>query len=240
MHEILGKPRVLVIDDDPEYRDELIPEVLKRLGAKFDVEKAENVREGCEIAARQAETGTPFDLIVLDMHMPPKHGARLATDAGIQVLRSLRLLASLAPAVVFTAFHSYENCVRAVQAGAAAYLPKPVAMDGEQKPEGGIDALVETCGRLLTKPEADTMRPPSDTAWIEQNHEWLYRKFKGQCVAAMPTSVAKSAGITGTEREDWVVVSRDSREELARLIAVNLPFLDTFPEIVTVSRARSS
>ena len=147
MNPTTDQPLVLVADDDQEFREELIPEALARLSVR--VLTAKDVYEALSIAMKQdAQSEDLPDLIVLDMHMPlDSDTTEIAADGGIQFLRACRLAGC--PVVVFTADPSYQNCVGAVQAGAAAYLPKSSHDTYEGNQEGGIDHLVAICRRLL-------------------------------------------------------------------------------------------
>jgi CheY-like chemotaxis protein len=232
MNQVSDQPLVLVADDDDEFREEIIPEALRRLNAR--VLNARHVLEACLVVAEHdAHSKEPLDLIVLDMHMP-RHGdtAKTAANGGIQFLRSFNL--AMCPVVVYTAYPSYQNCVRAVQAGAVAYLPKMTqdTYDGNQ--EGGVDELVETCRALLKRPERDETRLPPDGEWLEENYDRLCQQYGGQWVAFVPASEAPAAGITGEERGGLVLVAKESRESLARFLAGRLPFLNEVPHIAFV------
>ena len=233
MTQVSDQPLVLVADDDQEFREEIIPEALGRLNAR--VLTAKDVLEACLVAAEHdAHSTDPLHLIVLDMQMPLHEGTtEPAADGGIQFLRGHQV--TMCPVVVFTAYPSYENCVRAVQAGAAAYLPKGV-QDTYVGPEGGIDQLVDTCRSLWTKPTRDETLLPPDGQWIDQNYDWLCQEFGGRWVAFVPASKAPQAAIEGTERADLIIVSEESRESLARFIAGKLPMLGEIPPIVFVPR----
>jgi len=233
MNQIIQQPLVLVADDDQEFREELIPKSLGRLNAR--VLTAKDTLEACIVAAEHdAHSEDPLDLIILDMHMPLHEGAtKPADEAGIEFLRSNQL--TECPVVVYTAYGSFRNCVRAVQAGAAAYVPKKL-QEAYRGPEGGIDDLVEVCRELLTKTAPNQTHLPADGHWLDKNYEWLCREHGDRWVAFVPASKAQSAGIAGTERSGVVVVSEESREGLARIIAGKLPFLHEIPHIVFVPR----
>ncbi len=230
------RPLVLVVDDDPEFREEILPEALGRLNAR--VLTAQDVLEARLVAAEHdADTNDPLNLVVLDMQMP-RHGAEVETaeDGGIQFLRPYHR--PDCPVVVFTAYPSYRNCVRAARAGAAAYLPKK-EHDAFGGPEGGIDGLIETCRCLLTTPPAGEMRLPTNEDLIAQRYDALSlprEEFGDRWAALVPASKARSAGMVGTERAGLVVVTETSRERLAQLIIDKLPILGDIPHVKFVPR----
>ena len=104
--------RILLVDDDPEVV-RLFGYALKR--ADYEVMEALNG----EVALRQAHQ-TPPDLIVLDVMMPGLDG--------YEVARRLRARPETAavPIVILTARALVPDHVGGMQAGATAYLVKPV------------------------------------------------------------------------------------------------------------------
>ena len=234
MSQVSDRPLVLVADDDLEFREELLPEALARLNVR--VVKAKDVREACLVAAEHdAPSEDPLDLIVLDMHMPLHEDTKdVAADGGIQFLRSYEL--TTCPVIVFTAYGSYRNCVGAVEAGAAAYVPK-MSHDTYDGPEGGIDDLIETCRRLLEKPKTVETRLPPDDDWLSRNYDWLCREFGGRWTAFVHPEPARVAGLTGIEHDGLLLKGDESADNLKRTIVAKLPLLGTIPPIVFVPEA---
>ena len=105
--------RVLVVDDDHDYRETLC-DILTSRG--YDVENACNGEEALDILTRHAET---IDLVLLDRMMPQMDG--------LDVLRSVRKRASLShmPVVMQTGQCSLEDIRDGIDAGAYYYLTKP-------------------------------------------------------------------------------------------------------------------
>jgi two-component system response regulator MprA len=108
-----GKPRVLVVDDDPR-----ILEALRRaLTLKgFAVSTA----EGGEPALSLLGLGAP-DVLVLDVAMPDVDG--------IEVCRRLREAGDRTPVLMLTARDAVADRVVGLEAGADDYLVKPFALE---------------------------------------------------------------------------------------------------------------
>ena len=216
---------ILVADDTPEFRERIIPKALERLNAR--VLLAKDVLEAFLIAMKHdVHSLDPLDLVVLDMHMPLHQGsAAIAGDAGIRFLRSCRILpafdTTICPVVVFTAYPSWRDCVRAVQAGAAAYLPKQ-SQDTYWGQEGGIDLLIDTCRALLTEPQEAEKCPLPLAEWMVDHYDWLRQEYRGRWVAFVAESKAQPLALAGVARDGVIVVSGDSQEELARRIALTV------------------
>ncbi len=225
-------PRILVADDDDEFREEIIPKALERIGAQ--IIRAKDVLEACLAVAEHVGPRRSLDVVVLDMHMPLHKGTKkIEDDAGIRFLRSYGLVTC--PVVVFTAYPSYQNCVLATQAGAAAYLPKAI-QDSFHGPEGGVDKLVDTCRRLLLEPQAEVTRVPPGKDWLQENHAWLAETFGGQWVAFVDAAKGRVAGLAGEQRGEVLIVSAPSKEELARLVIAKIALLNEIPKLAFVQQ----
>jgi PAS domain S-box-containing protein len=110
----LSRVKVLVVDDEPDARD-LIKRILSDCNAT--VTTADSAR-----AALEAFRAAPPDVLVSDLGMPDMDGfgllaevRKLGTAAGGNV-----------PAVALTAFARSEDRLRALEAGFAAHISKPV------------------------------------------------------------------------------------------------------------------
>ena len=121
-----SKCRILCVDDHFDTS-----EMLKLLLSEEDysVTVAATVEEACELAVAHE-----FDLYVLDKRLPDGSGVDLCTT-----------LNQLTPGVpcIFYSGDAYEiHRLEALEAGAAAYIPKP-----------DIDALIEAVHKLLSERE---------------------------------------------------------------------------------------
>jgi len=113
-----GPRKVLLVEDDPDYRS-LLALVLEQRG--YDVREAEDGQEGLNIAQT-----TPVDLVLVDFDLPILHG--------LEVVRQLRQQSRFGalPIVMMTSYGSrvYDS---AINAGCNEFLAKPIdflALDG--------------------------------------------------------------------------------------------------------------
>ena len=105
--------RVLIADDEDDVRD-LLAEMIRREPDLELVAAAADAGEAIEAAERERP-----DVAIIDAHMPDGGG-----------LRALRELADRVPetaTVVLSAFDSQAKVVEHLDAGALAYLVKPVS-----------------------------------------------------------------------------------------------------------------
>ena len=100
---------VLIIDDDDAIRESL--ETLLELEG-YAVESAGSGEEGI---ARIGERS--FDLVLLDKSLPDRDG--------IDLLAELHVQDSRLSIIMITAYGQVENAVKAMQAGAVNFIPKP-------------------------------------------------------------------------------------------------------------------
>ncbi len=122
---LVGKRRILIIDDDPEIHT-LIMETLKGTGSEFL--RATDGEEGLRLA-REARP----DLILLDVRMPNKNGWEVLHD-----LKANTITAGI-PVVIMS---SVDNKSLGFSLGATDYLVKPVNREG----------LFDTLARLAIGP----------------------------------------------------------------------------------------
>jgi DNA-binding response OmpR family regulator len=103
------RPRLLVVDDDPDVRDSL----RRALGyAGYTVTTAANGLDALSSLSR-----SPADLVILDVLMPMLDG--------LDTCRALRDRGNAAPVLVLTARDSIDDRVAGLEVGADDYLVKP-------------------------------------------------------------------------------------------------------------------
>jgi signal transduction histidine kinase len=102
------RPRVLVVDDNAAFLDNL-QELLGDAG--YEV----GIAESCRVARERASDG--FDVALVDLRLPDGDGTALAAELKKELPES--------EVVLLTGFATLETAVAAVRAGACAYLMKP-------------------------------------------------------------------------------------------------------------------
>jgi len=117
--------QLLLVDDEPNIRQPLA----RALSLKgYDVQEA-----GAGYEALTLLQHTPFDLMVLDMHMPDLDG--------VEVMREARRLHPNLLILVLTGHPSVDNAVAAVRSDVADFLCKPAT----------VHEIACTVGRILQK-----------------------------------------------------------------------------------------
>jgi FixJ family two-component response regulator len=127
---------IAVVDDEEPIR-----KALSRLmgTAGYDVETFESGAAFLASAAQRAP-----DCVVLDLHMPGVNG--------FEVQERLALTAPGLPVVVITGHDNQETRGRVLEAGASAYLRKPV--DGQVLLDA-VDSAIAAAGANLNRTEKE-------------------------------------------------------------------------------------
>ncbi len=127
--------QLLLVEDDAAIRSALIRALSERGHAVVSVPTA--------MAALQQVTGTPPDLVVLDLGLPDMDG--------YQVLRMLRAVSAV-PVIVGTARDDESEIVKTLDAGADDYMVKPFG-------PGQVDARVRAVLRRVSGDSAESVGP---------------------------------------------------------------------------------
>jgi starch synthase (maltosyl-transferring) len=110
---VTSKPRILIVDDDPEMRA-LLLDVLTKEG--YETAEAKDGTEAV-LALRRRE----FDVIVMDKNMPG--------PSGLDLLPGFRRVCPGTQVIMMTAFGDVPSYMEAVEKGAVEYLFKPFRME---------------------------------------------------------------------------------------------------------------
>jgi len=113
--------RVLIVDDEP-----IVIAMLQDAFAYFQHGHAYEITSVCSAAdAFDIVLRERFDLILLDMVMPPRAGDRKPWKQGLDVLKHVRDLGVMAPVLMMSGGGGDAQEAEALIAGAVGYLRKP-------------------------------------------------------------------------------------------------------------------
>jgi len=113
--DYLGKGESILIVDDSEEQRELVKRMMTRIGYVVDT-----AASGVEAVKRVQST--PFDILILDMIMPP----------GIDGLETYRQILEIVPgqkAIIASGYSRTESVQEAQQLGAGRYIKKPFTLE---------------------------------------------------------------------------------------------------------------
>ena len=178
------KPRVLVVDDEPNLR--------KVLGALLMQAGHEVVTEGDGESALARVKSMPrgtFDVVISDLRMPGMDG--------MQLLRALVEEDPGLPVVILTAHGTVDTAVEAVKSGAFDFIEKPFDRDQIDK------ILVKaTAARRMSGPRSEPMRASDGASdgMVGRSNSMVAVKDMIRTVAASPSTVLIT-GESGTGKE---------------------------------------
>jgi two-component system response regulator PilR (NtrC family) len=107
------KPRILVVDDEPGFR-EMLAILFRREG--LDVTLAPGFRTACDAVTRAP---TPYALVLTDLLMPD--------GSGMDLLSIVKEHAAATEVIVMTAHGGIDSAIDAMKRGAYDFLTKPFA-----------------------------------------------------------------------------------------------------------------
>jgi two-component system NtrC family response regulator len=113
----MGKPTLMVVEDDPEIRDQM----RWALADTHIVHLAATPREALAIMKRERPS-----LVTLDLGLPPRPAEAIE---GLTLLQELLAVDRMAKVIVITGNDERTNAVKAVQHGAYDFLEKPVQIE---------------------------------------------------------------------------------------------------------------
>lgn len=117
--------KILLVDDERGVRRSMEKTLLR---AGFDVFTAADARGGLDLFEAAREENAPFDLALLDLHMPNLEGQE-DSNAGLKLLSKLLEIDADFPVVVLTAYDEVERAKAAVSRKARAYFVKGREME---------------------------------------------------------------------------------------------------------------
>ena len=105
--------RVLVVDDEDDFRETFV----KRLGKRdLDVTGVESGEKALELLDKQL-----FDVVILDVKMPGMDG--------VDALREMKIKRPLMEVIMLTGHASVESGIEGMKLGAFDYIMKPADLD---------------------------------------------------------------------------------------------------------------
>ena len=109
----MGTMRVLVVDDEGDFRQTMVSRLLKR---NIDASGAENGEKALKLINKFT-----YDVVMLDIRMP-------GID-GIAVLREIKKIKPLIEVVLLTGHGTVESGIEGMRLGAYDYMLKPAKFD---------------------------------------------------------------------------------------------------------------
>ena len=148
--------RTLIVDDNAVNRM-----ILERQLASWNipVDTADSGRSALDKLRRESERGTPYELILIDGHMPEMDGFALA-----EYIRGDHQLTGVS-IMLLSSDNLYADAARCHQLGIKRYLVKPVASDDLKSAIGSVLTLGQrSAPRQATRASVSMARHPLQQA----------------------------------------------------------------------------
>jgi two-component system, sensor histidine kinase and response regulator len=217
---MLGGTRVLVVDDNQTNR-EILQQQLGSWG--MQVECAAGGEEALHRMAAAVDTGTPFQLAILDMHMPKMDGMQLARTLHTQPrLAGTRL-------VMLTSTYASTDLRARQEAGILRHINKPIRR---------ADLLRVISGVLASHPSApDHALPESARAQTSGRHSVLLvedNPVNQQVAQAMLTKLGMQMALANDGREAVEQVKAHDFDLI--LMDCQMPVMDGYEATAAIRR----
>jgi PAS domain S-box-containing protein/putative nucleotidyltransferase with HDIG domain len=172
------KPKILIIDDDPQFRKSL-SDVLESSG--YDTTALGAPEEAVRTAGKE-----PPSVAIIDL--------KLEDASGLEVMRQIKENSPDTECIILTGYASQESAIEAINVGAYSYVQKPY----------NLDQLLITIRRASEKAEADRALRESEEKYrlvVDSASEGIVLlDLKGTIKEVNP----KALELSGFEREDLV------------------------------------
>lgn len=184
------RSKCLIVDDHPIVRRG-IRDLLLDEGTYSTITEVGNAEEAISAVCRER-----WDLLILDVALPDKHG--------LEVLKEVKLLQPKLPVLMLSLYPEREFALRALKAGASGYLTK------DQAPSELLVALreVEAGRRYMTGSLANQLASYLDSGQPAAPHELLSDREmevlrllgQGKTVSSIANEIALSVKTVSTYR----------------------------------------
>jgi DNA-binding NarL/FixJ family response regulator len=197
--------RVVIADDHAMFRDGL-RELLTRSG-RFEV-----VGEAGDAAETMNAVRTlTFDVLMLDLSMPGR--------SGVDLVRQVKAARPELPILVLTMHAEDQYAVRALAAGASAYLTKgsraQVLLQALERLAAGGRFIGDTVAQLLAEQIQPNADKPAHEQLSDREFEILHALVRGDSVSAIAEQLHLSVKTVSTHKSNV----------LRKLACTNLPEL---------------
>jgi DNA-binding NarL/FixJ family response regulator len=204
--------KIIIADDHPVFREGL----KKILEKEIDMEIAGEVSSGEDLLTEMNESD--YDLIILDVGLPGR--------SGIEILGDVRKINSKIPILVYSMHPEERYALRAIKAGANAYLSKEEKPDilfaAIRKISTGQKYITSSIAEQLANTLDDSAPLPTHDKLSSREFEIMLRIAKGNPVKQISEQLSISANTVNTYRSRiFEKMGFSNNIELARYVIDN-------------------
>lgn len=182
--------RVLIVDDHAVFRRGL-KEILTDAFDAVEVGEAPNGQEALPLVRQET-----WDLIILDVTMPGRHG--------LDILKDIKCAYPRLPVLVLSMHPEDQYAVRALTAGASGYLTKEAApqnlVEAVKKALAGGKYITPTLAERLASRLGQSPSAPAHEALSDREYQVLCLLASGKTVSQVAEELILSAKTVSTYR----------------------------------------
>ena len=163
-------PKALVIDDDPDIRED-VAEILDSMGHEYDL-------AACQEEGRRLLAANEYSYFLLDLEIPVALGRKARIQNGENLLREIvvRRNGRAAPVLIISG-HGTGNphlAVEMMKLGASDYITKPFATYGRTLDRAILEALDRADGKGMARDGASRSQVPRGQPMRFQGGELVF------------------------------------------------------------------
>lgn len=182
--------RIIIADDHPMLRAGLVQSINKEVDLKVTAE----CQNGEELLAKLREES--FDVAIIDIDMPGRNG--------IDVLKEIRSEFGNLPVLILSAYDEQKYGIRALQAGANAYLSKEedrkTIVEAIRKIKGGKKYITPSLAEALANQVDLSSDKPLYEKLSDREMEVMILLAKGKSVSEIAEQLFLSVNTVNTYR----------------------------------------
>jgi DNA-binding NarL/FixJ family response regulator len=186
----IGAGRIVIADDHAIFRDGM-RQLLTRSGEFQVVGEAGDAAE-----TMQAVRSLDFDVLMLDLSMPGR--------SGVDLIRQVKATRPELPVLVLTMHAEDQYAVRALAAGASAYLTKgvraEVLMQALRRLAAGGRYIGDTVAELLAQQIQPHGERPAHGSLSDREFQILHALVEGESVSAIAERLHLSVKTVSTHK----------------------------------------
>jgi DNA-binding NarL/FixJ family response regulator len=204
--------KIIIADDHPVFREGL----KKILEKEIDMEISGEVSSGERLLIKLNEK--EYDLIILDVGLPGR--------SGIDVLGDIRKINSKIPILVYSMHPEERYALRAIKAGANAYISKEakpdILFEAIRKISTGQKYITSKIAEQLANTFDDSAPLPAHDKLSTREFEIMLKIAKGNTVKQISVQLSISANTVNTYRSRiFEKMGFSNNIELARYVIDN-------------------
>jgi two-component system invasion response regulator UvrY len=178
----LGKIKILIADDHSVVRNG----IMKLLSASFPTTEFGEAANATEILRLIHET--KWALVILDINMPGR--------SGLEILKEIKLIYPGTPVIIFSMYPEDQFAVRAIRAGASAYLTKDISSkelsEAIKKILNGGTYLTSKIAELITNELRSDQDKSSHQLLSDREYQVFLLLASGMNVSAIALEISLS------------------------------------------------